>query len=707
MPHAIVLDEHEPGPGIVLWQILRDVTLWASLSPEQRGPELFNDGAGQVRDAIPELEIDLGNLCTFVRQAHGDAGGVIGYTCYRVARWAEERGSTGTALEFMQAAALADRGTATYAYEVAKLARRLGDAAGASVWFSRAAVLARRAGDWETLARSYGGLGNLFRQRGNIPAAVEQHVRSLRVARRYGLRDLQADALNDLCVLRYEGGDPAAGAELARRALRAYGRGHARIPQLAHDVAVCWMDYEGRFADGLSVLRLLLGHAWRPADGLQLMASLARAAAGVGDRDGFESACTDIHARMTGAADQECHAAALVDLARGAALLGETERAVHIAAQALALARERREGRVAVEAEAILAEIRAEGAAPATSRMPIGPENGEQAPLAAAFTVALRQSGRTRDEVAHALGAVIDNPSDPGLAYNLARLLRNRAEYMRAVPWFERAIELAERAGNQEMCVRARGGLANLLRQRGDPTAAVTVHEQALEVARRSGVRELEGEALFDLCVLRFEMGDGEAGFACAREAVRAYGPGHPRVPKLAHDVAVYLLEARGDHVNALTIFRELAFCTFRDADLLLLHGNLARAAAGAGEIPVFEKAWDDARIVLRRMGRDRENHAAALIALAHAALISGRTEWAERAVEHAHEIASARQEARLLHLAVELRETVARAKRTRVRIRPFPEPDHDVKEAASLAREIRGAVLRCARPHGEGTRTP
>jgi len=699
LPHIVVLNENEPAPGVVLWQLLRDVTLWASIPPGQRSSALFNDSAGCVGDVVPELHVDLGTLDAFVREAHPDAAAVIGYTCYRIAQWAEARGCSGTALEFVQAAALADRSTPTYAYEVAKLSRRRGDGARSSVWFSRAGVLARRAGDWETLARSYAGLGNLFRQLGNLAAAAAQHERSLRVARRYGLRELRGDALYDLCVLRYESGDPAGGAAFARKALRAYGRGHARIPQMAHDVAVCWMDHQGRFADAFLVLRQLLERTWRPADGLLLMGSLARAAAGVGDRDRFESAWTEVQARIAGASDQECHAAALVDLARGAALLGDSERAMRTAELALTLARERREGRILLEAEAVLGGVRAEESARALACPRAAAIPAEAESLASEFTAALRQGKRAEDEATRALREVMVNPTDPGAAYRLARHLRSQAEYVRSIAWFERAVVLAEHSGDRSMYIRALGGLANLYRQRGNLPEAVAVHERALDVAGRSGESEMEGEALYDLCVLHFEMGDGNAGFACAREAIRAYGPGHPRIPKLTHDVAVYLIEGRGDYANALTILRELSSCPFRDADRLLLHGNTARAAAGAGEVALFEKAWDAARGLLRRMGEDREHHAAALISLSHAALIVGRIEWAERTVEHAHEIASARQEARLVHLAEGLRETLHQAKRTRARIRPFSDPQHDVKDAAALAREFAGALRVCVAP--------
>ena len=191
LPHAVVLDENESAPAVVLWQTLRDVTLWASLPPDRRGPGLFNDEAGDMGDAIPELRLDLATLGALVRDPHPDCAPIIASICQRVAAWAEERERMGTALAYAQAAALVDLARPSAALGVARLARNRADYARAVVWYRRAMVLARRAGDWQVQAPAFPGVGNLHRQRGDLVRAGECHQRSLRLALRFGLRDVR------------------------------------------------------------------------------------------------------------------------------------------------------------------------------------------------------------------------------------------------------------------------------------------------------------------------------------------------------------------------------------------------------------------------------------------------------------------------------------------------------------------------------------
>jgi tetratricopeptide (TPR) repeat protein len=698
-----VLDENQPAPAVVLWQTLRDVTLWAALPLEQRGPGLFNDEAADGGDAIPELRLDLATLGALLRDPHPDCAPIIASICQRIATWAEERERTGTALAFVQAAALVDRSSAVYAFGVAKFARQRADYARAMAWYRRAIVLARRVGDWKTQALAFAGLGNLHRQCGNLPQAVECHERSLRLARRFGLREVRGDALSDLSSLRYEMGDPKAGLDLARLALREYGPGHTRIPMLAHDTAVAWMDHHAAYGDALAMFRKLLAAHWRPADRVLLLSNLARAAGGIADRDLFDAVWVEVCTRVEDCRNREYHADALIGLARGALLLGDLARAEQAAERALSLARERKEGHAQFLAERVLAEVRGEqDRQPGTSAS----DAPDTESTAGRFISALRKCQRANDDATVFLLTALSFPGDAQTALQLARRARDDTECDRAAAWYRHAAALAQRNGEWEIHVRSLAGLANLHRQCGNLPAAMAAHDTALGAARRHGLRELEGDTLLDLCTLRFVMGEGDEGFSLAREALDAYGPGHAKTARVAHDVAVYLMNDRGDYANALMVFRELANHTWREADLLLLQGNTIKAAAGAGEMAVFEKAWEDARAMLRRSGREQENHAAALVNMAHGALTVGRTDWAETAASRAQEIAAARGEARNASLAAEMLGRVARAKATRARVRPFSSPGHDPRIAAVLSRELVSA-LRARAPRRSRSRTP
>lgn len=704
LPHAVVLDENEPEAAVVLWLILQDVTLWSMIPAEQRGPELFNDEAGEVGEAIPDLRLDLSTLRVLVRDSHADAAPIIASVCQRVATWAEEKGRTGTALCFFQAAALADRTDPRYAHGVAKQARRKADFARATAWYQRAVVLARRAGDWETEARSYSGLGILQWQVGNRARAIELQERVIRIARRYHLREVRADALFDLAVLNYEVGRPESGLAAAEQALRLYGPGHRQIPLLAQNVAVCWMDYGSRFREALSVLRELLPLVSRPAERVRLVANLARAAAGAGERALFETAWAEALARMADDSGEENNADALLVLARGAVLLGDHERVQLACERALLLARSRGEEGVFSEAERLWAEARSSEASGDTELTEDGAaDHSDEADTADRLLAALRAFERPVDELSTALSAVFGDPGNPAPAYELALVFRSRSEFAQSFAWFEWAYALAERSEAREIGVRCLVALANLQWQRGDVAGAVAIHERARQIAHEYGFREVEGATLHDLCVIHFEEQLASAGFAFAREAITAYETGHPRIARLAHDVAVFMMQARGDYTNALHVFRELECHITRPADQLVVLGNEARAAAGAGEMLLFDGAWEQARTLIDQMGDNQENHATAMINLAHGALTAGRMAWAEAVASRAREIAVARGEDHVLPSVDELLSAIEVAKQTRVRHRPFSDPTHDMKDAGRLSRQLVSAL----RARGSQTRRP
>jgi hypothetical protein len=210
-------------------------------------------------------------------------------------------------------------------------------------------------------SRALGGLGNLHRQRGNLPRATRYHGLSLKAARRHGLpATFVGDALYDLAVMAFEMGAAPLGMAYAREALATYGSGHPRIPRLANDVAWFWMDRCGDFEHAASVFEALLPHACEPAQRLTVLANLARAAAGAGHEARFEHAWVETWVQLRTSAVQESHAAALIQLAQAAGNAGAWERARMAAARALEVATARREGKAIVMAEAVLQAVEGE-----------------------------------------------------------------------------------------------------------------------------------------------------------------------------------------------------------------------------------------------------------------------------------------------------------------------------------------------------------
>lgn len=363
VPYAYVVKElAEVGldeAGLVLWQVLRDVRAWIEAISAPGEPTLDDEG-WKLEGIVPELASTLPALDHLLREPDPDrhTAEAVGLACMHTALWAEEAAAGRTALAFFQAAENADPDNPHHAYNVGRMARKLAMYDAAEGWLKWASWVARGARRWEVAALCTSGLGNLHRQRGNLPLAMRFHELTRRIARRHDLRTLEGDALYDLVGLSFDFGDPERGMEYARRAIQAYGPGHGRIYRLAKDVAWLWMDRFGEFESAARVFTALLDHIWEPRNRLVLLASLGRAAAGAGWKDVFEGMWIETWAAVRQQRTQDGHASALIQLAYGAGSLGFWDRARIAASRALEVARERREGEMTIAAESILDAIR-------------------------------------------------------------------------------------------------------------------------------------------------------------------------------------------------------------------------------------------------------------------------------------------------------------------------------------------------------------
>ena len=363
MPGLGILDEVRGPLGVVLWKGLRNVTAWAGTPVSRRGG-LFGGAAAEVREAeVQALRLDeelvapLSVLRRLVEAPGGMDVARLVNACRRVSMWAERRGHLGTALEFMQAAALTAPQSAGLAYAVGRLARRHAEYDRAESWYARAIVQARRSGDWRVYARSYSGLGNLFMQRGSYPAAKRAHMRCLVAARRYSLPSLEGDALHDLFGLACESGADGDMHSLGLATLESYGRGSMKTLRLAYDTAYIWAT-RGNFAEALRVAAAILPHVNDQEERVVVLGLVARAAGGSGDATRFRYAAEETWRMSRSGNAGEGAARALLGLAHGAASLGQWEEAADALEAAIRYATERGESRVVLTAEAMLDAVR-------------------------------------------------------------------------------------------------------------------------------------------------------------------------------------------------------------------------------------------------------------------------------------------------------------------------------------------------------------
>jgi tetratricopeptide (TPR) repeat protein len=395
-----ILREVGNDTGLLLWQSYRNVMLWASADAEQKAV-MFSAEAGRKRLAdllAAEVPGQIVDALVVIGRLLGSPGAVtddaVSEACLAVAGWADAHGYTGTALSFTQAAALAAPSSARLAFEVGQSARRRHELARAETWFRHAIMVGRQVGEWEAYSRSYIALGTMLMARGNFPGAQRMLVKALRASRRKGLPSVQGNALHEMFIIASETGRPAQAEEFARQAFRAYGPEHHRVPALAHDIAYFWMQH-GHFARALPVFEALLprisaqgerlsvfGAIGTPTtlvsaqgERLAVLGSIAHAAGGTGRRDLFRKVWVEATRMVKEPGVAETVAPAMMDLADGAALLGELDRAEQAAQAALRAAEERQQHKIHHRAERMLETIRegrAQRAAAADAALPEG-----------------------------------------------------------------------------------------------------------------------------------------------------------------------------------------------------------------------------------------------------------------------------------------------------------------------------------------------
>jgi len=705
LPHAAVLDELVSPVGVLLWGLLQDATLWGTAEASAR-EGLFADAARATAGLVPEVEEELDALGVLVRDPHPDAAPLIARMCDRVRAWAEGRGLYGTALAFAQAAALADPADARCAYEVGRLARVRAEYGRAEVWYQRAVVLARRSGDAEAWALGLSGLANLYGQRGNYPIARRLKERVVRLAKRNSLDQVLGGAYHDLAVLDFEAGDVQLGMRNARRALRVLGATHARTPVLIHDMAVALMDQRGAFAVARQVLSAVLPHIVQ-ADMRQLAVSnLGWAAGAMGDRQLFDAVWTEVWAAVEVPSRLAC-ADQLLALARGAAALHEWELSRQAAERALVIAEQRREGRTIHVLESLLAEISL--GRPPVPRLQAGaapPDYPDVTLFAQDLIQAVQWRAPVADRLQEKVQAALAEPADARVAYELGRALRDTGQYEHGAAWLRRGAKLARQAGDPRAEAMCLGGLANLHVKRGDLQLGFEVHQQHLALAREQRLEDMEAFALVDLCAVCFAADRGDAGFAYALEALAVLPPGDPLCARLAHDLAMYLMESRGDFGNALILFRALERFHLAPAAQLIVRASLCRAAAGAGHAQLFEETWAAVWSAVEPL-EDSDCPSGAFIQLAQAALHRGHYVLAEDAARRALRAGLAHGEKQVVEGANSLLATIERASATRARLPAERDSRHNVRTAARITRSVAAALRRGAARRSRVARTP
>jgi tetratricopeptide (TPR) repeat protein len=321
-PPPVALRELPVGVAEIAFEVLNLLWLFGSLGVYRRGAWFKSDELQAL-----EEEILTSNLDPLFRSALGLIVGelarsnnkmtVLPQACAAAAEWALDANAPETALAFIELSALAFPLSGRLALLAGRALKAHSKIREAEYWLRRSGKLAHLGRDWETLVLGQSSLGVLYWNQG-ATARAERHLsRALRYAKKYKLRGEIGVINHELFVVRVTSDKLEGVEEFARAAFRYYLPNHPRLPHLGYDLAYYWL-MRGYVHRVVPLFRELLPHFPDPAQRIQVLSALARAAGASGDRDNFMGAWTASQPLLSDPAIQATRAAALIDLGFGA-----------------------------------------------------------------------------------------------------------------------------------------------------------------------------------------------------------------------------------------------------------------------------------------------------------------------------------------------------------------------------------------------------
>lgn len=256
------------------------------------------------------------------------------------------------------------------------------------------------------------------------------------------------------------------------------------------------------------------------------------------------------------------------------------------------------------------------------------------------------QHDAPRTAVEFAQLVALASPSDAAAAARVGRRVRDLAEYARAESWYWEAIVRARKAGDWQAYVLSTLGLGITSVRRGNYPAARRSFERGVRRARRQGLTGYEAMAYHELTVWAIRTENLPQTVQFGRAASRLYGPDHPRLAGLAHDLATFWMN-RGYFDVGFQVVSAIPPDFGTLSDQAVRYASVARAAGAIGS----NTAFDDARAGIEKLLTNPQvasRAASVLLDLGRGALSLGRVQAATEIVVHANELARERGEAEL-----------------------------------------------------------
>jgi tetratricopeptide (TPR) repeat protein len=394
IPGESILAELPAVQALLVFDVLRAVLLVVRktrLAPLYGTLSLDAWEAQLLESEHPEeLRFPLAVLIGSIRDRDDAERPLMAKACLALAGWASEQRAAGTALLWIEAAALCFPENGRYALVAGRAYRSAGRLADAERWLKRAARLTYWRADWGAHAFAVCTLGMVCWTQGSVSKALHYLHRSRRIARRHREHVLEGEIFHNLLAIAISAGDDARVEEYAREAFTRYLPSHHRLPALAYDLAYFWM-LRGHTRRALKIFDQLLPHFPEPAQRIQVLAALARGAGKANDSVLFESVWGQVLELKKELRSAVTLPHALLDLGLGAAHFGRFAEAADTFREALRLGEEHGQGSVVILADKYLSAV-AETHNPDVAGKPEGLTAGQRDPeqLAESLAALLR-----------------------------------------------------------------------------------------------------------------------------------------------------------------------------------------------------------------------------------------------------------------------------------------------------------------------------
>jgi len=288
-----ILEDVQDERDVALWSLAADLDLWIHSAPGER--TLFPSGRASFDPQIfpAELRPELAALSVIHTNPERSAPLRLAGACEAVWMWAEQMEWPEVAIHYAELAARIEPERPDRSGTAGRLCRTGGDTHRASIWYLRAARLARVQGKQIEFAEAHLGLGNLASDLGHLTVAQRHQEKALRAAISVGKRSLAMYAYHNLLLLKLYAEKFDEAWIYAKDALSIYTRDHPRLPALAHDIALL-CSRMGYNSSAIPVFEAVLPTMGRLSERMIVLANVARAAAACHDRLRYERAAREL-----------------------------------------------------------------------------------------------------------------------------------------------------------------------------------------------------------------------------------------------------------------------------------------------------------------------------------------------------------------------------------------------------------------------------